>query len=174
MNIYGLTTRLLEIGQELEDNGGELTPELEQALEETTGSLAEKADGYRGLLAMLDDRADNIDRRIKELQAMKKTTDNARKRIKEYVISAMIAAGMTRIEGKTSLLYLRKTTSLNMDEELATARHADLIRETAARLPSWMTLEVKISKTEVKNLYKGSDLLPEGFEWAENYSLQVK
>lgn len=46
-SIYNITTELEDIFLELEENGGELTPELEERLTITQDNLKSKLDSYR-------------------------------------------------------------------------------------------------------------------------------
>ena len=59
-NIYNITTELEDIFLELEENGGELTPELEERLRITQDSLKDKLDGYRKAYTMLNLEAESL------------------------------------------------------------------------------------------------------------------
>ena len=49
MTLFGLSAQMAQIEDELYENGGELTPELEKELTETRESLVAKVDGYNAL-----------------------------------------------------------------------------------------------------------------------------
>ena len=82
-SLYELQGTMLEIEQVLEDNGGELTEELEVLLNDTEMSIKQKCDGYRAVMAKFASRAEIADKEIKRLQEIKKTAKNAEKRLKE-------------------------------------------------------------------------------------------
>lgn len=53
-SIYNITAELEDIFLELEENGGELTPELEERLTITQDNLKEKLNNYRKAYTMLN------------------------------------------------------------------------------------------------------------------------
>ena len=58
-NIYNITAELEDIFLELEENGGELTPELEERLAITQDNLKSKLDGYRKAYTVLNLEAES-------------------------------------------------------------------------------------------------------------------
>ena len=60
MTLYSLSEQMALIEATLEANGGELTPELESAWEETRESLIQKVDNYNALVQKLKAYSDNI------------------------------------------------------------------------------------------------------------------
>lgn len=165
---------MYQIEQALEENGGELTDELAELLTDTEVSIKQKADGYRAIMAKFNDKVDAVDKEIKRLQDIKKTAKNAEKRMKEYILGVMGIYGLKKIEGE--LFSMTRTTSkaLDVDEEMLLAVHKDKIAELQSLLPEYLTVEIKVSKTAIKNKFKDSDILPAGCAYVENESLRIR
>lgn len=173
-NLYELQGTMYQIEQELDENGGELTDELAVLLTDTELSIKQKADGYRAVIAKFQDKADAVDKEIKRLQDIKKTAKNAEKRLKEYILGVMGIYGIKKIEGELCSMTRTSVKSLDVDEEILLSTYNDAIAELQAKLPEYLTIEVKVSKTTIKNKFKNSDLLPAGCAYVENDSLRIK
>lgn len=173
-SLYELQGTMLQIEQELDDNGGELTDELVVLLSDTELSIKQKADGYRAVIAKFSDKADAVDKEIKRLQALKKTANNAVERLKEYILRVMGTYGIKKIEGEYCSMTRTATKSLEVNEEMLLAAHIEKIAELQASLPDYLTVEVKVSKTAIKNKFKNTDILPAGCAFVENDSLRIR
>lgn len=173
-SLYELQGDFLQIEQILDDNGGEVTKELAQLFTDTALSIQQKVDGYRVLMAKFNDKADAIDKEIKRLQGLKKTAVNAEKRLKEYILNVMGAYGLKKIEGLFCSMTRTTSKALDVNEELLLSAYNEKIAELQAQLPDYLTIEVKVSKTAIKNAFKDSDLLPAGCAYVENESLRIK
>lgn len=156
------------------ENGGELTPELEQALAETEQSIAVKADGYNSLIRRFSSQADVIDAEIKRLTALKRTCQNAEKRLKEHVCEVMGMFGIDKIEGQYCKISRVKSAKVEANEEMLLAAYLNAIAQLEEVLPPYITIEPKISKTAIKEFQKAEGILPAGAEIVENYSLRIK
>ena len=173
-NLYELQGAMLQIEYALEENGGELTDELAELLNDTEVSIKQKADGYRAVMAKFNDKVEAVKREIKRLQDIKKTAENAEKRIKEYILGVMGAYGIKKIEGELCTMTRTTTKSLDVNEELLLSAYNEKIAELQASLPEYLTIEVKVSKTAIKNKFKDTDVLPAGCAYVENDSLRVR
>ena len=172
--LYELQGAMLQIEYALEVNGGELTDELAELLNDTEVSIRQKADGYRAVMAKFNDKVEAVKREIKRLQDIKKTAENAEKRIKEYILGVMGAYGIKKIEGELCTMTRTTTKSLDVNEELLLSAYNEKIAELQASLPEYLTIEVKVSKTAIKNKFKDTDVLPAGCAYVENDSLRVR
>lgn len=173
-NLYELQGAMLQIEYALEENGGELTDELAELLNDTEVSIRQKADGYRAVMAKFNDKVEAVKREIKRLQDIKKTAENAEKRIKEYILGVMGIYGIKKIEGELCTMTKTTTKSLDVNEELLLSAYNEKIAELQASLPEYLTIEVKVSKTAIKNKFKDTDVLPAGCAYVENDSLRVR
>jgi len=114
MNLYNIKSEYINIAMQLTD--GELTPELEQALQITEQNLHDKAVNYGYVIKTLESEADIIDAEIKRLQELKKTRSNAVERLKTNITEAMELFGVTEVKAPTFKLSFRKSESIECDE----------------------------------------------------------
>lgn len=157
------------------ENGGELTPELEEALTETSTSLIVKTDGYGALIRKFDSAAASIDAEIKRLQALKKTASNATERLKDRLKYSMQTNGLSKLEGSLTKISLRRSERVVVDEESILAPYyftIDVIRET---LPSYVKLgDLKIDKTVIKDMIKKDGIIMPDAHMEENWSVVMR
>lgn len=165
---------MYQIEQALEENGGELTDELAELLTDTEVSIKQKADGYRAIMAKFNDKVDAVDKEIKRLQDIKKTAKNAEKRMKEYILGVMGIFGLKKIEGELCSMTRTTSKALDVNEEMLLAVYKDKIAELQSLLPEYLTVEIKVSKTAIKNKFKDSDILPAGCAYVESESLRIR
>lgn len=170
--LFTLTEQMSLIEQTLDENGGELTPELEEQWVETEESLKQKIDNYNSLVRLFDYRSENLASEIKRLQALKKTTDNSKKRVVEHLKDVMEAFGLTKLEGKLCKVSLSSSTSTEVDEE--TVLQPYLSRIEMLHLPEWITVDFKVSKTTLKEAFKDKDITPAGVSFVKNTSLRFR
>lgn len=173
-SLFQLSADMSAIEDALWENGGELTPELEQALTETEQSLAVKTDGYNSLIRKFASQADVIDAEIKRLTALKKTCQNAEKRLKNHICETMGEFGIDKLEGQYCKISRAKTTSIETNDELLLATCLPAIAALNESLPPYIRVEPKISKTAIKEYQKTEGILPAGAEVVENWSIRIR
>lgn len=169
--LYELTGQMAAIEEALEENGGELTPELEEVWQETAESLPMKVDGYNKVIANMTAYSKNIDAEIKRLQTLKKTADNSVKRVKEHLVDVMKQWGIAKLEGSYCKMTLTTSTATEVDEETVLAPYRS--RLAKLDLPDWITADLKVSKTALKEAFKDKDVTPAGVQFVENQSLRI-
>ena len=174
MNLYELTAEQARIEDLLEENGGEITPEIEEALTLTAEALPKKVDGYGVLIRQFAAAEAACDAEIKRLQALKKTAQNAQKGMKDRILYAMKTFGFDKLAGETTKFSTRKSTAVEVNEDLLLMNYREKIAEFVATLPKWITLEVKVSKKVIGDDYKTTGITPEGAQVVENTSLIMK
>ena len=172
--LYQLTAQMRAIEEALDETGGELTPELEEAWQETGESLVAKIDNYNALLIKLENYSENLANEIKRLQGLKKTADNSLTRIKAHIKDTMVANGFSRLEGAYCKMSLSSATSTVTDEELLLQPYIHKIQKLQEDLPSWLTVECKVSKTDLKNAYKDKEVTPAGVKFVKTTQLRIK
>lgn len=170
--LYQLTNQMAEIEAMLEETGGEITPELEAVWNETSESLPQKVDGYNQVLRNLTAYAANLADEIKRLQGLKKTADNSAKRIKEHVLDCMETFGIQKLEGNYCKMSLRSSTQTEVDEDSVLLPYLSRVEKLG--LPAWITCELKINKTALKEAFKGKDVTPGGVRFVERNNLIIK
>lgn len=158
--MYNLSQELIDLNNLLEENGGEITPEIEQQLEITQTDLQIKAVDYCYLAKELDGDVSAIDAEIERLQALKTGRANLAKRLKTTVTTAMLMFGFDKIETPTMKLGLRKSTAIEITDE-------SLLTE------NYFVTRKEVSKTAIKMaIEQGVDV--QGARQKTNHSLIIK
>lgn len=122
-NIYNISQELLAIFAEIEENEGELTPELEQALNLTRESLKDKIKSYSNCIKMLEGDISLIKAEKERLSAMQNTKERTINRLKQVMITAIEQFGDdTKSGGKyidfgTGKVSIRNTEVLEVNDE---------------------------------------------------------
>lgn len=162
MNLYELTLEQIKINEMLEENGGELTPELEQALLITEENLNQKAEGYCKAIAIYNGQVASLEEEIKRLTAKKKVAENAVSRMKDALKSTMNVLELDKINAGTFTISTRKSKSLEvLDEALIPEDYKEIVTT------------IKVNKNAIKDAIKnGAEI--EGVELKENKSIQIK
>lgn len=174
MTLYELTAEMSAIEDELYETGGELTPELEKELTETKESLLRKVDSYNALMQKLGAMAESAKKEAERLTKLKKTAENAQKRVKERLLWNMNVFGIEKLEGNLCKMSIRKNHSLEVDDAVALDPYLGAIEKLQKALPEWVTVEVKVSKQAIKEAYKGTDILPAGVSEVSRQSLIIR
>lgn len=124
MNIYQIQQDLLSIFDEIEENGGELTEELEQKLAITQEEFKDKVESYTNVIKSLESDMTAIkveQARLKALYDKKEKTVN---KLKDIIINAINEFGETKKSGVKYLDYgtgevsVRKTQVVEINEPL--------------------------------------------------------
>lgn len=123
-SIYNITAELEDIFLELEENDGELTPELEERLAITQDNLKEKLNNYRKAYTMLNLDAESCKKEEQRLACLRKTKENNANRLKSVMLDAVITYGNLGESGNRSIdlfdskLYTRNSKCVEVDESL--------------------------------------------------------
>ena len=173
-SLFQLSADMAAIEDALWENGGELTEELSLALQETEKTLATKADSYNYLLRSFASKADILDAEIKRLTQLKKTAENAEKRIKEHICETMGMFGMDKIEGNFCKISRARSTKVETNDDQLKAAYLINLEEFNKNLPPYLSAELKVSKTAIKDMQKNDGVLPAGAEIVENYSIRIR
>lgn len=160
ITLFNITADQLRIYEMLEETGGELTPEIEEALTLNEGNFLVKAGGYIEAIKRAEALADMADQRIKDLQAYKKTHSNIAKRLKDTLAYSMEVMGKDKVELDLHKISFRTSTAVNITDE--------------ARIPNnYIKVETKIDKESLKRDLKAG-LVIEGAELITNRNIQVR
>jgi hypothetical protein len=160
-SLYQITADQNELFNQIEELDGELTPELEAALQLNAENFETKARGYIWMIKKLE--ADNITigEEAARLQRIEKRNDKMIDRLKESMKNALIIFGDSK-KVDTFTLSLRKSKQVDIID-------SELIPE-AYRIVK--TTEM-INKTEIKKAIE-SGLTVAGAIIKENQNLQIK
>ena len=116
LTLYQIEQNYLQIAEQLIDNGGETSPEIEQSLAITEEQLQNKSVAYSFVIKEMDGEVDIIDVEIKRLQAMKKTRENASERLKANIKHAMELFNIDEIKTPLVKINFRKSEAVEVDD----------------------------------------------------------
>lgn len=143
----------------LEETGGELTPELEEALAITEQNFVTKAENYGKAILHYKQMVAAAKAETDRIKAIQKTCENAIARMEERLRDAMVLFDKPKVEMATLKLSLRKSERVVIDDE--------------NNLPAdCIVVKTEVSKTEVKRHLKAGETI--GAHLEENQSLQIK
>ena len=161
-SIFKIQSEYQQLVNELIDNGGELTPELELNLQITKDNFHSKSENYAFITRQFDAEMDIIDNEIKRLQQAKKTREKAIDRLKANIEMAMNTFEVDKIETPLIKISFRKSESVEIED--------------VNQLPN----EYKVIKvTEAADKFKIKDAIKAGIEiigcyLKTNRNLQIK
>ncbi len=160
--LYGITAELNDILSQLEELGGEITPELEQALAINEEQFVAKAEDYGHAILNLKGMAAAAKAEKDRLAALQKFYENAQKRLIDALSNAMQVFGHDKVENATMRLSLRHTTATEVDD----------LDQVPAEYKT-TKVEVVADKTAIKKAIQSGEDVP-GAHLVENVSLQIK
>ena len=123
-NIYNIKQELLNIFNELEENEGELTPELEEQLNITQEEFKDKIKSYSNAVKMLENDIINIKAEKARLNDLQKSKEKTIERLKKIMIDAVELFGDTTKSGSKYLDYgtgkvsIRNTQVVEIEEDI--------------------------------------------------------
>lgn len=121
-NIFDIEQALLDIYSELEENGGELTEELENQLEITQADFNSKVQSYTNLIKSIESDIDLITKEESRLKDLKERKKKSIERLSKIIINAIDLFGdCTKSGGKfidlgTSKISIRSTKKVEVNE----------------------------------------------------------
>ena len=162
LTLYGITAELNAILAQLEELGGEITPELEQALAINEEQFVAKAEDYGHAILNLKAMAGAAKAEKDRLAALQKFYENAQKRLTDALSNAMQLFGHDKVENAAMRLSLRHTTATEVDDLDAIPMEYKTTK-----------VEVVADKTAIKKAIQSGEDVP-GAHLVENVSLQIK
>ena len=160
--LYGITAELNNILAQLEETGGEITPEIEQALAINEEQFVAKAEDYGHAILNLKGMAAAAKAEKERLAALQRFYENAQKRLTDALSNAMQVFGRDKVENATLRLSLRHTTATEVDDLDAVPAEYKTTK-----------VEVVADKTAIKKAIQQGEEVP-GARLVENVSLQIK
>lgn len=116
LSLYKIEESYLQLVEELIDNGGELTPELEEALKINKEDLTTKATNYGFVIKQLISESEIIDAEIDRLTELKKSRTKSIERLKSNMTMAMQLFGVDKIESPVLKISFRTSESVEIDD----------------------------------------------------------
>lgn len=162
LTLYGITAELSTILAAIEDNGGEITPEIENALAINEENFAAKSVDFGNAILNFKSMAAAAKAEKERLAAIQKHYENAYNRLDSLLKAAMVATGHDKVETPTMRLSLRHTTATEVDD----------LDQVPAEYKT-TKVEVVADKTAIKKAIQQGEDVP-GAHLVENVSLQIK
>lgn len=122
-NIYQISQDLLAIFDEIEDNGGELTPELEEALYITKEEFKNKIKSYTDVIKLVEADITAIKEEKLRLSNLQQSKEKLAERLKQIVIDAVDKFGDTTKAGGKFVDYglgkvsIKTTKAVDVEED---------------------------------------------------------
>ena len=123
MNIFQLAYELQDIINELEENGGEITPEIEEQLDINQEGVKHKVEAYTQVIHQLEADIEAIKVESKRLADLKKRKEATIESVKKLILYAIDMFGETAKSGSkfidfgTGKVSTRKSESLDIDTD---------------------------------------------------------
>lgn len=123
-SLYNISEDLKQIFAELEDNGGELTPELEEAMAFTQEEFRAKIENYAHAVRQLEGDLALIKEEKARIAELQKSKEKTIERLKGIMAKAVSTFGDTSKTGTkfidygTGKISLRRTESVNVDTDV--------------------------------------------------------
>ena len=122
-NIFNIQQELFDIFNQIEENEGELTPELEESLKITQDEFKDKIQAYTAVVKQLEVDLAAIKDEKARLDSLKKSKEKTIERLKNVMRDAIMYFGETSKSGVKFIDYgtgkvsLRKSESIELDDD---------------------------------------------------------
>lgn len=164
MNLYTINKYYQDIIDELEENGGELTPELDVSLQINESELEEQVESYIKAIRNLEAEAEAFK---KEAQMMKQKSDRAAKtaeRLKENILTTLRVRGIDKRQFGNFTAAVRRNERVIVQEDMLEQLPDDFKR---------VKTTIEADKTALKTALKAGATI-EGVSIVDSYSLNIK
>jgi len=161
-SIFKIGADLQFIINELIETGGEVTPEIENALLIKEGELTLKSQSYGYVIKSMEYDVNTIDAEIKRLGAIKKVRNNAIERLKNVLSETMLNFDVPEIETPTLKINFRKSQTVEILDEEQISKEFKTVKVTTS-----------IDKMAIKRAIKAGEIVV-GATVKENQKLQIK
>lgn len=162
--LYNIQMEHMQLMQVLEENGGEITTEIEAAMDLTENEFEAKAASYGYVIKSMEDEIEATQKEIERLQKRIKQKQNGCTYIEERLKAAMIQFGKTKFEKNNLTLSLRKSTSVEIENDEAIDRKF-VVEKTVTTC--------KPDKKAIKEAIEAGENVT-GAKLITNQSLQIK
>ena len=129
MNIFEISKELTKLYQEVEDNDGELTPELLESLNVVQDNLNNKVESYVAIIKHIDSDIELIDKELVRLQDLKKSKNNLQTRLKEILIIAINKFGDMTKSGSRFIDYGTGKVSVRVSKKVEPSEAVDVLSD---------------------------------------------
>ena len=129
-SLYNITAEHRYLCAMLEESGGELTPEIEEALAINEEQLAVKAEAYAEMVNKYSNLAAIAKARKEQMAAAQAAAEKIAQRLKDRLCDAMVEFDTPKIESGFYRLSLRSTKSVVVDDEAVLPNAYRIVKTT--------------------------------------------
>ena len=162
MNIFNIQSEYQQLVNQLIENQGEITPELELALQINKDNFHSKSENYAYITKQFDGEIDIIDNEIKRLQQAKRSREKTIERLKATIELAMLTFDIDKIETPLIKISFRKSESVEVTDVNELPNEFKVIKLTESA-----------DKLKIKDALK-SGMFISGCSIKTNRNLQIK
>lgn len=157
-NLFNINEDMFRLHQQIEENGGELTPELEEQLTITEHDRESKCEGYVSVIRQLKSKSQFIKDEAKRLFDAARTYDKSVERLEDSLLSSIVQLGNI----KTNFVSI--STRRNKSVEIANDVEIPL---------QYQRVKIEANKTAIKEAIESGIDVP-GATIVERFSLFIK
>ena len=157
-NLFRINEDIFRLYQQIDDNGGELTPELEEQLTITENDRESKCEGYVSVIRMFKSKSQLIKDEAKRLLDAARTYDKSIERLEDNLLSSIVQLGNI----KTNFVSI--STRRNKSVEIADDIEIPL---------QYQRVKIEANKTAIKEALESGIDVP-GATIVEKYSLLIR
>jgi len=162
MNIFKIQSEYQQIVTQLIENGGELTPDLELAMQITKDNFHSKSESYGYCIREINYNKEIIEKEIERLQKLNKSCDKTIVKLKDRVELAMNTFEVDKIETPLIKISFRKSESVEVEDVNQLPNEYKVIKLTETA-----------DKFKIKDAIKAGEII-EGCSIKTNRNIQIK
>lgn len=157
MNIFEIEVELRSIFNEIEDNCGEITPELEERLKIGETDFRQKVESYTNLIKTLSYECDAIKQEQKRLKDLYDKKDKQINKLKDVLITAIDEFGETNKRGVKYYSY--GTGEVAITKTKAVDVNSDILEKVETSLINTLTFHKGCNSLDSFDIIKGDEML---------------
>jgi hypothetical protein len=157
-NLFNINEDIFRLHLQIEENGGELTPELEEQLTITEHDRESKCEGYVSVIRQLKSKSQLIKDEAKRLLDAARTYDKSVERLEDNLLSSIVQLGNI----KTNFVSI--STRRNKSVEIADDIEIPL---------QYQRVKIEANKTAIKEALESGIDVP-GATIVEKFSLLIR
>ena len=162
MNIFKIQSEYQQIVTQLIENGGELTPELELAMQITKDNFHSKSESYGYCIREINYNKEIIEKEIERLQKLNRSCNKTIDRLKDNIELAMTTFEVDKIETPLIKISFRKSESVEVENVNKLPNEYKVIKLTETA-----------DKLKIKDVIKAGETI-EGCYLKTNRNIQIK
>lgn len=157
MSIFTIKEDLLSIFEEIEDNCGELTPELQEKLTIAEDELKDKVEDYVNVIKSIDVDLKAIKEEQQRLKQLYEHKEKVQNKLKDIVIDAITQFGNVKKSGVSYIDYGTGEVSVRITQVLKV--NEDLIKYVGDSLQRMITYNKEINQLDVYDRIDDSSII---------------